>query len=597
MFFLSAISYNLSIMKKYLTLILLLFLFITCGNSNDLKNEPIELNTDKISFEEGAGSQFVSVTTTADWSVISDATSNWITVEPKSGSGNARVKLTVPQNTTGNARVANLNFKTAGGKTAVLEVLQKVAEAYIIINPTSIEALTAGQEAQVEVSSNASWTVEIPADAQSWITLNSKTASKVLFDIKPNAGVNDRNAEVVFKLANNEKSASLTVSQKSKQNASDISINPTSVNAPIGGGIVRTNVSAGVEWYVKIPTTDTWVKMLSKESNLVTFSVDPNYSGNDRSSTVSIETIDGKSSVNFMISQAKGYTLTSEFSFGDDLIGKPYTDLHNYVRNYGFDYSEHPHCTGGYGGHSDGVHLVVEKDYSINKNVFRFNIHIDPVIDGDRCSSSTVDRQRNELKTASNNSTWAKVQGNYDEWQVLEWKFKIPKGYQPTSSFCHIHQIKAHDGPNNGSPVITITPRSNSDGSNRRMQLIHSVDGGTGKALGTFVDNVPLSEFEDEWVQVREEIHYTHTGYYSCTITRISDGKVLINTEQNNIDMWRKGASYLRSKYGIYRSLAGGNLSRTPIGQSPLLKNESIWMYDFKVYERNANPNPSVPVD
>jgi len=72
-------------------------------------------------------------------------------------------------------------------------------------------------------------------------------------------------------------------------------------------------------------------------------------------------------------------------------------------------------------------------------------------------------------------TTWAKVQGNYDEWQILEWKFKIPAGFQPTQNFCHIHQLKGQDGPNIGSPVITITPRANSDGSNKRVQIIHSV--------------------------------------------------------------------------------------------------------------------------
>lgn len=59
------------------------------------------------------------------------------------------------------------------------------------------------------------------------------------------------------------------------------------------------------------------------------------------------------------------------------------------------------------------------------------------------------------------------------------------------------------------------------------------------------MDNVPLSEFEDEWVQVREEVHYTHDGYYSIRIMRVSDGKVLIT--------------------------------------------------DFRVYERNPNPNPGLP--
>jgi hypothetical protein len=242
----------------------------------------------------------------------------------------------------------------------------------------------------------------------------------------------------------------------------------------------------------------------------------------------------------------------------------------------------------------EGVHCVVEMDSWLNKHVFRFDVHIHPVIDGDRCSSGTVDRQRNEMKSITNNTTWAKVQGNWDEWQVLEWKFKIPKGFQPTSSFCHIHQLKAQDGQYNGAPIITITPRANSNGTNKRMQLIHSVDGdNTGK--GTIVDNVPLADFEDEWVQVRQEVHYLHNGYYSCTITRIRDGKVLVDFKDSNIDMWRKGSSYVRSKYGIYRSLSGGNLKNDPVGQSPLLKNESVWFADFMVYEKNSNPNPGLP--
>ena len=216
------------------------------------------------------------------------------------------------------------------------------------------------------------------------------------------------------------------------------------------------------------------------------------------------------------------------------------------------------------------------------------------MIDGDRCSSSTVDRQRNEMKSITNNSTWAKVQGNWDEWQILEWKFKLPIGLQPTANFFHIHQLKAQDGPNNGAPTITITPRASSSGLNKRIQIIHSVDGrNTDK--GTIVDNVPLSEFEGEWVQVREEMHYSYDGYYSVKITRISDGRVLIDFADPNIDMWRIGSSYIRSKFGLYRSLAGGRLDQDPVGQSPLLKNESLWITAFRVYEKNSNPTPGVP--
>ncbi len=290
----------------------------------------------------------------------------------------------------------------------------------------------------------------------------------------------------------------------------------------------------------------------------------------------------------------RGYLRTSAMEADPSLVGMKYFDINSYMRGFGFDYTEHPNCTGGYGGHIDGVHGDVEADPFFNRHVFRFDIHIDPVIDGDRCSSSTVDRQRNEMKSITNNSTWAKVQGNWDEWQILEWKFKLPGGLQPTANFFHIHQLKAQDGPNNGAPTITITPRAASSGSNKRIQIIHSVDGrDTDK--GTIVDNVPLSEFEGEWVQVREEMHYTYDGYYSVKITRIRDGKVLIDFTDSNIDMWRIGSSYIRSKFGLYRSLAGGRLDQDPVGQSPLLKNESLWVTDFRVYERNSNPAPDMP--
>jgi hypothetical protein len=290
----------------------------------------------------------------------------------------------------------------------------------------------------------------------------------------------------------------------------------------------------------------------------------------------------------------RDYTRTSTMEADASLVGKLYSDINTYMRSFGFDYTEHPNCNGGFGGHIDGVHGAVDFDSYLNRDVFRFDIHIDPVIDGDRCSSGTVDRQRNEMKSITNNTTWAKVQGNWDEWQILEWKFKLPRGFQPTSNFCHIHQLKAQDGPNNGSPVITITPRATSSGSNKRIQIIHSVDGAdTGK--GTIVDNIPLSDFEDEWVQVREEVHYTHDGYYSVKIARISDGKVLIDFRDEHIDMWRIGSSYIRNKFGIYRSLAGGRLNQDPVGQSPLLKNESLWITDFRVYEKNTNPSPDLP--
>ena len=46
-----------------------------------------------------------------------------------------------------------------------------------------------------------------------------------------------------------------------------------------------------------------------------------------------------------------------------------------------------------------------------------------------------------------------------------------------------------------------------------------------------------------------------HDAYYSIGITRIRDGAVLMDYRDEHIDMWRIGSSYIRNKFGIYRSL------------------------------------------
>ncbi|MDR1810959.1 MAG: heparin lyase I family protein [Prevotella sp.] len=586
-------------MKKLILLILTtVAVCITCGDKSDPEPDVLEINLQSLSFPQGDSSQYVRLTSNTDWSASTNG-ALWLECDPPLGikGSDVRVLIKASANNTSEVRTATVTFKTTGGTIATVKVLQAIADPFIVLQPASYEALAAGGDVTIAVTANYAWSVAIPENDRTWVSTKSKDETGVVFDIAANNTEADRSTAIVFSLDGKEVQAVLTLSQKKITATPVIEINPQIAEAPAAGGDVSTIVSSGVEWDVTIPSSCTWVSLKNKTSNQATFSVAENFTGAVRSVEISIGAVDGSAADTFTVNQAKDYTLTSTLTVSSSLEGKLWGDINTYVKSYGFDYTENPHCTGGYGGHNDGIHLAVEKDAELNIDVFRFDIHIDPVIDGDRCSTSTLDRQRNELKTATNNTTWAKVQGNYDEWQILEWKFKLPTGFQPTAQFCHIHQIKAQDGSNAGSPLITITPRANSNGTNKRMQLIHSVDGGTGTALGTFVDNIPLSDFEGEWVQVREEVHYTHQGYYSCKITRIRDGKVLINVERTNIDMWRKTSSYIRSKYGIYRSLAGGDLSKDPVGQSSLLKNESIWMCDFKVYEKNTNPNPGVAHD
>ena len=272
------------------------------------------------------------------------------------------------------------------------------------------------------------------------------------------------------------------------------------------------------------------------------------------------------------------YTLQGNMQADESLVGKDYNAIHQYMRRLGWDYSEHPNSS--LKDHHTGVHAEVVYDDVLKQYVFKFTNHAGEFLDGDR--GSLKDRQRNEMKSQTS-PAWQKLNGNWDEWQQLKWKFKIPKGFRPSTSFCHIHQLKALEG-NNGAPLITITPRCDADGTNRRMQVIHTGDT-RASTKGVLIDNIPLKEFEDEWVQVETEMHYTDHGSFRIKITRISDGKILMNQCFDDIDLWRSGATNIRNKFGIYRSL-GGRMENLDDRPKNGIKDEHLYLGDFQVYER-----------
>ena len=267
------------------------------------------------------------------------------------------------------------------------------------------------------------------------------------------------------------------------------------------------------------------------------------------------------------------------------LVNKDFRAIHEYMRSLGWDYSEHPNISSN--DHHDGIHCTVVYDDEIGQYAYDFMAHAGDAIDYDRGRIGS-DRQRNEMKTQTNRD-WLHLNGNWDEWQRLEWKFRLPKGFQPSPKFCHIHQLKAQEG-NNGAPLITISTRSDNDGGNKRVQVIHSGDTRE-SSKGVLIDNLPLSDFEDEWIQVQTEMHYTHNGTFKIKMTRIRDGKVLADATFEDVDLWRKGATNIRNKFGIYRSLGRrmkDAADRPDIG----IKDESLRLADFKVYEAFTNPNP-----
>lgn len=188
-----------------------------------------------------------------------------------------------------------------------------------------------------------------------------------------------------------------------------------------------------------------------------------------------------------------------------------------------------------------GPHITQAVDDDLKKYVFVFNIHVTP--DNDRCVN--FDRQRLEIKTDGSSPDY--VKGFLNDTVTFRWKFKLPAGFQPSTSFTHIHQIKAYDG-DAGAPIITLTPRK---GSPNTLQLIH-IDS-TGKT--TYLASTELDPFVGTWVEAYEKITYSSHGEYSIVINRLSDGAQLFSYSNDDLDLWRTGTTIVRPKWGIYRSL------------------------------------------
>jgi hypothetical protein len=66
-----------------------------------------------------------------------------------------------------------------------------------------------------------------------------------------------------------------------------------------------------------------------------------------------------------------------------------------------------------------------------------------------------------------------------------------------------------------------------------------------------------LKVFLGVWVHVTEQLTYSSNGKYSVILKRLSDSQTLLSYSRQNIDLWRERTTFVRPKWGIYRSLKG----------------------------------------
>lgn len=222
-----------------------------------------------------------------------------------------------------------------------------------------------------------------------------------------------------------------------------------------------------------------------------------------------------------------------------------------------YDPIEAPDCS-----HAEfGEHIDELFDNQLNTNVFRFFIHTTP--DDDRCI--VFDRQRNEIKTYDNSPD--NLLGIENETVVYKWKFKLNSGFQSSPNFTHLHQLKSVGGEFQSKPMYTLTTRK---GSPDKLELRYAETDDQDTMAET--DLAPLI---DTWLEVTETIKYGISGTYDIEIKKVSDDTVLFSYSNPSIINWRPEATFVRPKWGIYRSLINAQD----------LRDEEVLFADFSITE------------
>ena len=114
---------------------LIVIIFASCEKNGPAVNKLSVTPTD-LFFTKAASSEVLKLETNADdWYVVMDETLDWISVDKKSGSGNADITVSVTANP-GEERACVVKVGAVGFKTAVINVTQKAVEE--LINPSAI---------------------------------------------------------------------------------------------------------------------------------------------------------------------------------------------------------------------------------------------------------------------------------------------------------------------------------------------------------------------------------------------------------------------------------------------------------------------------
>lgn len=269
------------------------------ANATTMANPPsISVSPLTVNAPTTAGTSPFVVTANTSWNAVSDAT--WCTVTP-SGSGNGTLNANYTENTIALERTATITVTVLGLEPVILTVVQAGAAPFISLDPMTFDVGTAPGSVDVEVTSNAPWTVT--SNALWCVSTPSGQGNGIIsLQYEENTWAEARTANIGVSLPGLGQVATIILNQVAA--TANLSVEPGLVDVTAIEGSVDFNIMANFNW---VSSTDaSWVTIPANGSGdlLMNVPYQENLTLQSRTAIITISGADLQQQV--VINQAAG---------------------------------------------------------------------------------------------------------------------------------------------------------------------------------------------------------------------------------------------------------------------------------------------------
>lgn len=259
---------------------------------------PPMVNIDPMSLNVAAtaGTSSFNLTSNTVWTAASDA--EWCTVTTN-GSGSGLLTVNFDENLMAIERTANITVSVLSLEPVVVTVVQAGAAPTIQVDPLSFNVGTEAGSADIQVTSNAQWTVS--SDVAWCVPTASGIGDGVISLLyEENTWADPRTANITITVPGLNPTV-VTLSQVAAE--AFLSVEPMTADVPYQGGSIDFNVSSNFNWTVATEAAWLTVPASGAGSQVLSVQYAENMELVARSASISIN---GNNSTELTVNQAAG---------------------------------------------------------------------------------------------------------------------------------------------------------------------------------------------------------------------------------------------------------------------------------------------------